>query len=93
MILGIEVTLSPTCAHYRPEDEKMKKWLGQIERILADGALPSGEASKLAGALQWAAQHTFHRLGRAMLSPIFRYVPGHGECVSHAFAVATRAGK
>ena len=71
VILGIEVTLSQDSARYRPDGEKLHKWLGQIDRVLEDGLLHSGEASKMAGALQWAAQHTFRRLGRAMLSPLF----------------------
>ena len=41
-----------------------------LQRILDSGRLCGGEAGKLAGALQWAAQHTFKRLGRAMIRPI-----------------------
>ena len=43
-----------------------------IQRILLSGRLCGGEAGKLAGALQWAAQHTFRRLGRAMIRPLIR---------------------
>ena len=35
------------------------------------GMLESGEAQKLAGRLSWSTQHLFHKLGRAMLRPIF----------------------
>ena len=34
--------------------------------------LSPGEASRLAGALGFASQYVFRRLGRAMLVPIFR---------------------
>ena len=74
VILGIEVTLSSTGACYRPEDAKLAEWSAQIERILSEGVLCGGEASKLAGKLQWGVQHTFRRLGRAMIGPIFKCV-------------------
>ena len=36
----------------------------------------AGAASKLAGALSWAATHQFRRMGRAMLRPIFAHSQG-----------------
>ena len=34
-------------------------------------------AGKIAGAFSWASQHTFHRLGRAMLVPLFKQQHSH----------------
>ena len=41
------------------------------ERSFSRDNLKSGCAQKLAGRLSWAGQHLFHRVGRAMLRPIF----------------------
>ena len=35
------------------------------------GQLDAGEAQKLAGRLSWATQLLFHKLGRAMIRPLF----------------------
>ena len=40
------------------------------QEILATGVLHRGDAQKLSGALTWASQQSFKRLGRAMLRPI-----------------------
>jgi len=71
-VLGVEVTLTDNGARFRPSEDKIRKWTAKIESILECGKLCGGEASKLAGALQWAAQHTFKRLGRAMIRPIIK---------------------
>eukprot|EP00959_Pyramimonas_sp_CCMP1952_P250055 5227433-Pyramimonas_sp.AAC.1 len=34
--------------------------------------LAPGQVAKLAGGLSWGATHMFHRLGRAMLRPLFK---------------------
>ena len=71
-VLGIECFLDQEGAAFRPDKEKIVKWSAKIRNILDAGLLHSGEASKLSGALQWAGQHSFKKLGRAMLRPIFR---------------------
>ena len=53
-----------------PSADKIIKWVAAIDRALETVSLCGGEASKLSGQLQWAAQHAFKRLGRAMLRPI-----------------------
>lgn len=82
-ILGIDVTLSDSGVTFWPAPAKVAKWLAEIERFLSLGVMHAGEASKLAGQLQWGAQHIFKRLGRAMLRPIF----------DHIRAVSTSVGK
>ena len=39
---------------------------------LDSNKLLPGQASKLAGALNWASQHMFKRLGRALIYPLYR---------------------
>ena len=70
MILGIQTEVAQMGVTLHPSDDKVVKWSRWIEDILKRGRLPGGEAGKLAGALQWAAQHSFKRLGRAMIRPI-----------------------
>ena len=73
-VLGIEVSLQHDGATFRPNEEKAIKWTDKIWDVLCKDCLHSGEASKLSGALQWATQHTFRRLGRAMLRPLFKQI-------------------
>ena len=74
-VLGVDITLSLSGATFKPVEAKRKKWADRIKCALARGRLTSGEASKLAGALQWAGQKAFRKLGRALLRPIFRHAP------------------
>ena len=61
----------------------MQKCLKVIEEALKSGVLHSGCAQKLAGRLNWAGQYLFHRLGRAMLRPIFdrKYAKSAFSCI------------
>lgn len=71
-ILGVQVNLAWDRFTLRPSIEKMRKCLVVIKAALAEGgSLSPGCASKLAGRLQWACQYMFHRLGRAMMQPIY----------------------
>ena len=70
-ILGVNVQLSWDRFVMRPSSEKMKKCLAVIDSALESGVLRPGCASKLAGRLQWACQYMFHRLGRAMVMPLY----------------------
>ena len=72
IVLGIEISLSASGANFRPAVDKKLKWSAKMRSALDEGKLCSGEASKLSGALQWAAQHLFRRLGRAMIRPIIK---------------------
>ena len=71
-VLGIEVWFGRSGARFKPDLLKVEKRVAKIESFLAAGIMFPGEASKLGGALQWASQWTFRRLGRAMLRPIFQ---------------------
>ena len=73
-ILGVECHLGREGAAFRPDEGEIQKWLRQIQGFLDAGFMHLGQASKLAGALQWATRCTFKRLGRAMLRPIYRCV-------------------
>ena len=54
-----------------PSERIMKKCLKAVQKALAENILPGGAAQKLAGRLNWAGQYLFHRVGRAMLRPIY----------------------
>ncbi len=51
--------------------KKRAKWIEQIRTALETGRLDAGGASKLAGRLNFANQHLFRRLGRAMIRAIY----------------------
>ena len=51
--------------------KKREKWIAQIKMALETDHLDAGSASKLAGRLNFATQHLFRRLGRAMIRPIY----------------------
>ena len=46
------------------------------QEILATGVLHRGDAKKLSGALTWASQQSFKRLGRAMIAKFALHVAG-----------------
>ena len=77
VVLGIEIKLSASGIVFKPAEDKICKWSARIGKALEQEMLSPGEASKLGGALQWAAQSTFRRLGRAMVRPITKQ--GHSR--------------
>jgi len=70
-VLGIVVDADEKGAVFWPSDRKVVKWIGRIDEALETKVLSSGAANKLAGALSWGAQNIFHRLGRALLRPLY----------------------
>jgi hypothetical protein len=50
---------------------KAAKWSAQLQEAIESRHLDSGSAQKLAGRLNFATQHLFHRLGRAMIKPVY----------------------
>lgn len=71
-ILGVDLTMSRRGFQCRPAKGKIHRWIAAIDEALAPhGRLTPGMASKLAGKLSWGGAQLFHRLGRAMLRPIF----------------------
>ena len=69
--LGVQISISDKGFRLRPAVEKAKKCADVITRAIELGFLSAGCAEKLAGRLSWASQLLFHRLGRAMLKPIY----------------------
>jgi hypothetical protein len=55
--------------------------------LLRAGKLANALAGKLAGGLSWASQHIFHRIGRAMLLPLFWH--SHGFVHNYNIKVLT----
>ena len=72
VVLGIQVDLSSAGMRCVPSADKVAKWRAALRKARATGVLAPGQASKLAGGLSWGASHMFHRLGRAMLRPLFK---------------------
>ena len=69
-VLGVDISFSAYGVHMLPSAAKRRKWVDKLKNVLQDGVLHAGEASKLSGALNWAGQQAFKRVGRAMLVPI-----------------------
>ena len=81
-VLGVTVKLMHDRFTMSPCEKKMQKCLAVMREALADGGvLRRGCASKLAGRLQWSSQFLFHRLGRAMIRPIFAQIHGWSSTV------------
>ena len=76
VVLGVEIKFSREGYECRPSVDKVRKWLSCILEAIRTGILTPGDASKLAGRLQWACQHMFHRIGRAMLRPLYNQIRG-----------------
>ena len=70
-ILGVVLSCSPAGYIAQPSMKNRTKCLRVIEKALRDRHLSCGAAQKLAGRLNWAGQYLFHRMGRAMLRPIY----------------------
>ena len=83
-VLGLRVSYDDHGMRVRVADKKAEEWGAAIGDVLESGRLPPGTASKLAGRLGFAAQHTFRRAGRAALRPLFRqqYNPLRGGRLS-----------
>ena len=75
-ILGLSVSFDHKGIWLQPMKEKVTKWSQRIRGFLLAARMTRGDASKLAGALSWAAQNSFRRLGRAMLRPLFSHAKG-----------------
>ena len=48
-----------------------EKWLSEIQQAIVAKRLDCGSAQKLAGRLTWSTQFLFHKLGRAMIKPVY----------------------
>jgi hypothetical protein len=71
VVLGVELHMSRDTYFLRPSRPKVEKCIAVIKEALGCGVLHRGAAQKLAGRLSWSTQFIFHKLGRAMLRPIF----------------------
>ena len=91
-VLGLHFEADITCVSVRAADTKADAWPQCVENSLKVGRLSAGEASKLAGRLSFAAQHTFRKLGRAMLRPLFQqeHAPLRGGRLGDSLKLALR---
>ena len=70
-VLGVELTFTVEGYVLRPAREKAAACIAMMRAALDGNVLQPGCAQKLAGRLCWSTQFLFHKLGRAMLRPIF----------------------
>ena len=90
VVLGIECAHDHRGVTFWPAPEKVIQWKATIERFLATKHMTTGEASKLSGQLQWAAQSAFRKLGRAMLRAIYDQVYTRAGKVSYELELSLR---
>lgn len=88
VVLGVLFSFSARGVHCEPAEDKRLKWSAVIRGALACGKLHQGAAKKLAGALAWAAQCLFNRLGRAMLRPLFAHQHGRSSRIGRPLELA-----
>ena len=86
-ILGVVLSCSPAGYIAQPSLKNRTKCLHVIEAALRDRHLSCGAAQKLAGRLNWAGQYLFHRMGRAMLRPIYNLKSDRHACLSSRVCV------
>ena len=90
VILGVRVETNLVGATYVPPPEKIRQWILLIKRYLQLGILGAGEASKLAGRLNWASQEIFDKLGRALLVPIYAHMRSRSSVIGWELKLALR---
>ena len=90
VILGIRIETNLAGAIYQPPPEKIRQWIALIKYYLLLGILGAGEASKLAGRLNWASQAIFDRLGRALLVPIYAHMRSRSSEIGWEIKLALR---
>lgn len=71
VVLGANISIAARGFTFCPAEVKVIKWTRLMQECLHKGHMCPGTASKLAGKLAWGGSKLFHRLGRAMLRPIF----------------------
>ena len=79
-VLGVDISFCAEGVRMLPSRRKREKWIAKLAAVLEARILHPGEASKLSGALNWACQQAFKRMGRAVLVPIRNQI----RCVTPA---------
>ena len=76
-VLALTVILQEEGVHVRVRDKKAEEWARKLGGALNACVFTAGEASEMAGRLGFTSPHTFLKLGRAMLRPVFaqQYAP------------------
>ena len=69
-VLGCTARIVPQGIQWSLASRKSHDWAIQIHLILERNTLPAGEASKLAGRLNFAMSRVFGRIGRAWIRPL-----------------------
>ena len=80
MLYTCKVQCLPECVKFNLCPAKATRWNATIAEALDSRYLNSGDAQKLAGRLNFASQHLFHKLGRTMIKPVYaQKTSGSGE--------------
>ena len=69
-LLGLQINMGPLVSDWNLSADKARDWSNDIRRFVEEDRLTPGEASKLAGKLQFLNSHIFGRVGRALIRPI-----------------------
>ena len=70
-ILGIDVQVGHKDITMWPTQQKVEQWTNELVEHDISGVMSPGAASKMAGRLNFATQHCFRRVGRAMVRPFY----------------------
>ena len=87
-VLGIDIAIAEEGVTLCPSRDKSTKWAAGMQKALRLQSMSAGEASKLAGKLQWASQRAFMGLGRALLRPIINQSRARNNLIKHELALA-----
>ena len=87
-VLGVDIDIMYEGISFSPSKEKAANWAYKMQVALDTQKLTAGEASKLAGKLQWASQSAFMGLGRALLRPIIEQSKCKNSRMKHELALA-----
>ena len=71
VLLGMSVQPSQEGVQFILCEDKSHKYRETISTALHTGYLSSGESVKLGGRLMFSTQHLFHKVGRAIIKPIY----------------------
>ena len=91
-ILGLDIKIGPKHITVWPTPGKVAQWTHELEKAEQSGVLHSGQASKMAGRLNFGAQHCFRKFGRVMIRPFYcqQYAPTRRSKCDRALRQAVR---
>ena len=91
-ILGLDVHIKTKEIVLWPTRSKIAQWSHELVEFEKSGIMHSGQASKMAGKLNFSVQHCFKKFGRAMIRPFYcqQYAPRRGSQCDAALLQAVK---